>query len=130
MLGIILIVQFLHYPTFRFIDQDKFKEYERFHAKNIIPIVSIFMLTEVAASILLTIYDPHNLVANSINLASLSLLWLVTLVFSIPCHYKLSKGKDDKVIERLINTNWLRTILWTFRAIWLLWLVTQNTQAS
>jgi hypothetical protein len=123
MLGIILVVQFLHYPTFRFIEESVFKEYEKFHAKNIIPIVSFFMLAEVAASIMLTIYDPYNLLVNTINLLSLSLLWLVTLLFSIPCHYRLSKGKDLEAIESLIKTNWLRTILWGFRAIWILWLV-------
>lgn len=45
------------------------------------------------------------------------LLWLTTFFISVPCHSQLSEGKDDRVIERLIGTNWIRTFLWSFKGL-------------
>jgi len=44
-------------------------------------------------------------------------IWVATAVLSVPCHHLLSLGHDVSVIERLINTNWVRTVLWTLRGL-------------
>ena len=39
--------------------------------------------------------------------------WITTLALSVPCHNALADGgKSSAVIQRLIRTNWLRTVCW------------------
>ena len=47
-------------------------------------------------------------------------IWLSTFLLSVPCHQRLNRGKNLKVINLLIMTNWPRTILWSLKAICLL----------
>jgi hypothetical protein len=40
--------------------------------------------------------------------------WIVTFLYSVPCHTLLQQhGYDPFVAQRLIQTNWFRTIAWT-----------------
>ena len=58
------------------------------------------------------------------NLLAVVLLWLCTFFLSVPLHTALEKASDQQVlqqlIEQLVNTNWPRTLLWSFRSIALL----------
>ena len=37
----------------------------------------------------------------------------ITFLISASCHRNLQEGKDTLVIDRLVRTNWWRTVLWT-----------------
>ena len=37
----------------------------------------------------------------------------VTVGVSVPCHRRLSAGYDDAVLDRLVHTNWYRTVAWS-----------------
>ena len=50
------------------------------------------------------------------------LIWASTYFIQIPQHNKLGEGKDVEVIQELVNKNWIRTVLWTLKGAWLLWL--------
>ena len=39
-----------------------------------------------------------------------------TAFLQVPLHKKLTEGLDLAVVRRLVNTNWLRTAVWTIRA--------------
>ena len=42
------------------------------------------------------------------------LAWTVTFLYSVPCHTLLQQhGYDAETTQRLIQTNWFRTIAWT-----------------
>ena len=40
-------------------------------------------------------------------------VWSVTALVSVPLHRRLSNGYDACAVQRLINTNWLRTAGWS-----------------
>lgn len=111
---LIWLVQILHYPSFRFIDQANFAFFESFHTRSISFIVMPLMLIELFTSGYLFFKSPQNLLL-SISFLSVILIWISTFYFSIPCHQKLSLGYDRQVIEKLISTNWPRTILWSLK---------------
>ncbi len=115
--GLILVIQFVHYPSFHWIDKDKFVDFEKFHSRSISFIVLPLMVLElaIAISLLFTIIDFYILIFA--NLASIILIWLSTFLLSVPCHSTLISGKDDAVITKLIKTNWIRTILWGIRVV-------------
>lgn len=120
--GLIWIVQLVHYPAFRFVEQGDFVKFEEFHTRNISFIVVPVMILELASAFLLfkNSVDHSNLLA--INLLLAVLVWIVTFVFSVPCHMKLAREKDLKSINLLVRTNWLRTFIWTAKSVLLIYI--------
>ncbi len=60
--------------------------------------------------------------ALSINFLGLLTIWLCTAALSVRLHEKLNGGFDEKLIRRLVASNWPRTLLWTGRGALLLFL--------
>ncbi len=116
MMGLIWTIQLVHYPSFRFIDKENFLAFHRFHNQRISFIVVPVMITEIITSGLLWWNDGY-LSLNGIGFYLVILIWVATGLLSVPNHAKLTKGKDDAVINALINTNWVRTVLWTVKAL-------------
>ena len=118
MTGVIWVIQLVHYPSFRFIDSTRFVDFQRFHQRSITWIVLPTMMVELCSGILILV--TQNLSPLSIsNISSITLIWLATYFFSVPCHSALEKEFNGKVVEKLIQTNWIRTVLWTLRTFML-----------
>lgn len=115
MMGLIWTIQLLHYPSFQFVDENNFKDFHRFHNQKISFIVIPVMISELVTSGLLW-WNEGYLSLNGIGFYLVLLIWVSTFLLSVPNHAKLSKGKDDVVITALVNTNWVRTMLWTVKA--------------
>lgn len=113
LLILIWIVQVLHYPTFRYVDQAKFIEFTYFHAKTITFIVGPLMLIELACAAVLVFFQLN--LYSGINLLLVIHIWLATAFISVPCHNQLHKSHDTLIIDKLIRTNWIRTIPWTIK---------------
>lgn len=122
MTGLIWIIQLLHYPSYRFIQTEKFSSYQNFHTNRITFIVGPVMLIEVLSGMYLTVTSDWTS-AWTLNFVGLCLIWLSTLFFSIPAHNQLHWAYNEKVISRLIKTNWLRTLTWSFRSLLMLYLL-------
>lgn len=114
MTGLIWLIQIVHYPSFRFLNPDRFREFHRFHNQSITFIVAPVMLIELFSGALYW-YQEWNLFSG-LNLLALMLIWMVTTFISVPAHNQLASGHNSAVIERLIRTNWIRTFLWTARS--------------
>jgi hypothetical protein len=119
MTGLIWVIQLLHYPSYNYIQLEKFKDYQNFHTNRITYIVGPVMLLEVFSGIFLTLQNDWTTLY-TLNFIGLCIIWLSTLFFSIPAHNKLNNGFNGQVISNLIKTNWIRTLTWTIRAILLL----------
>ena len=113
---LIWIIQILHYPSFRFVDQKAFTHFEAFHTKSISLIVLPLMLTELAIAINLVFKNPGNYLFQ-MSLGLVLLMWFSTFFLSVPCHNLLQKNYDSQIIEKLIYTNWPRTLGWTLKLI-------------
>ena len=114
MVGVIWIVQLVHYPSFYFIEEKNFQEFSYFHQRNITYIVGPVMLIEFLSGLYLL---PKSEILFQVNMGLLVCIWLVTFFFSVKEHNHLISGKDLESIRRLVKTNWARTILWTIRLI-------------
>jgi len=127
MTGVIWYVQIVVYPQLRNVPEDFFAGYYSTHTLRTGFIVGPPMLVElVSGSALLLIYSTRSASGISpflIAFLPLLLIWLSTLFLQIPLHAKLEKQRDACVIEKLIKGNWIRTILWSFRSLWLMYLL-------
>jgi len=116
--GLIITIQFVHYPLWKYVPKEKLRIFEKKHQKLITPIVSFLMLIEaISAALLLKTKEPIFIV----NFVALVGIWLSTFFLQVPMHQKILKEKEvEKSIERLIKTNYIRTLLWIFRGVLLL----------
>ena len=116
MVGVIWVIQLLHYPAFEQINSADFVHFHRRHSRNISFIVMPVMLAEVVSGglLILSISNRTLFVANFFGIL---LLWICTFFFSVPLHNRLSQGSHVPTIQRLVLTNWPRTIIWTVRLV-------------
>ncbi len=112
MATLIWLVQLVIYPAFRFIDAERFIAWHHRYTRAISFIVLPLMITQAACIGLQCLTDPR--IGNLVSAGAVLVAWIVTFTLSVPCHHKLQEqGNDPQIINRLIHTNWLRTIAWS-----------------
>ena len=119
MVGVIWVIQLVHYPSFHFIELKQYTTFQRFHMSRISYVVIPAMLTELFTLILIIISMDQ---IDTLVLASAILLifiWLITAVFFSGIHQKLTLGYDQTVVDKLVKLNWGRTLLWTLRLLFI-----------
>ena len=119
LVGLIWMVQVVHYNMFDRVGREGFVRYENDHNRLITPIVAPPMLIEVATACLLLSLTPAGFPkwAAWLGLTMIAAIWLSTFFLQVPCHTKLTTGFDAVTYRKLVNTNWIRTILWTARGL-------------
>jgi hypothetical protein len=119
MTGIIWMVQVVHYPLMNAVGQEAFITYAIKHQTAITFLVGPLMLLEVAAA-LACLYLAESLLPSWlfwVGLALLMLIWASTAFLQVPCHEVLRHGYDATTVQRLVDTNWIRTLGWTLRLV-------------
>ena len=122
MVGVIWIVQLVHYPTFLFIDEQKSYDFQKFHMSRISYIVMPAMTTELFSGIYIYKYSNMAIDSNLFLLALTILIinWIITALVFVKMHNKLLINYKIEIISLLVKWNWLRTLLWSVRLILLL----------
>lgn len=125
MLGVILVVQWVHYPLFRYVGAADYPTYQAEHMRRITWIVGPLMGTELVTAGLL-VWGPPPVVpawAAWTGLGLVGVIWGTTALVQVPLHGALTGGFDPSVHRRLVRTNWVRTVAWGLRAGLVLWMV-------
>lgn len=119
MTGVIWIVQILHYPLFNMVGRENFAAYEAAHTNLITLVVMPAMLLELILSAMIFFAPPASIPSglNWLNAALLGVIWLSTAFLQVPQHSILSSGFDEKAYRMLVNSNWIRTVAWSAKAI-------------
>ncbi len=120
--GVIWMVQLVVYPGFRWLSEDKWTKYHNEYTGFVFWVVMPLMLAEFVLNGWLVLRSGINgdwFLPFMIVLT----IWLSTFFIQVPQHNKLSEGKDDAVIHKLIRGNWIRTLLWSFKMIYISFLV-------
>ena len=120
MVGIIWVIQLLHYPTFHFIKESDYVEFQHFHMQRISFIVVPVMIIELLSGFMLVYYFRSNLFI--LCLIILLVIWLITFVFFTKLHQSLLGGYDKIIVNKLVQINWSRTVLWSLRLIILIYI--------
>lgn len=116
MVGVIWLVQLTHYPTYRYIDPTKFQDFEKFHCNSITFIVLPLMLLEAGSAAMLLVAGERSAFF-LLSLVTLGIVWLSTFLNQVPIHGKLGRGFNPDLVERLVSSNWLRTVGWSLRLV-------------
>jgi hypothetical protein len=118
MAGLIWTIQLVHYPLMGAVPGPEFVSYESEHRRRITWIVGPLMAVEGICVLILLVAAPSSMawwlpwsgaIAEAVAIGT-------TAFISAPLHVRLSAGRDDELLDRLITTNWIRTAAWTTRA--------------
>jgi len=116
----------VHYPLFARTDTSHSPDYPDENQRRTAPVVIPPMLVEAATAIAIAVSPPPAIgrPAALVGLAMVAALWLSTLLVQMPLHGRLKHdGHAPATVAALVKTNWLRTILWSARALLAIWML-------
>lgn len=123
MVGLIWFVQVVHYPLFRAVSDDRFVAYEAGHQRRTGFVVGPPMAIEGVLALWLVV-DPPPSVGRLLPVVALGVLGVVhtsTVFLQVPLHGRLAVVTDPvarrPLVDRLVGTNWVRTVGWSVRGV-------------
>ena len=125
MVGLIWLIQIVHYPLFNLVGKNEFQVYHNGHSVLITPLVGTVMIIELISSIILFIFPPKNvsLIVPTIGVILVLIIWASTAFLQIPQHNALANAYELEAHNFLVQTNWIRTIAWSMRGFLLLYIL-------
>lgn len=117
LIGLILTIQFLHYPLMGMVGREAFVAYELEHINRITLLVGPIMLVELLTAGLLVSFqgDAGARLMLWGSFALLAVVWIVTACVNVPQHNRLAGGFDAATHAALVASNWIRTLAWSGR---------------
>jgi hypothetical protein len=117
MVGLIWVIQVVHYPLFNSVGSTSLLHYERRHTTRMAQLLLVPATLEVALALWLVVAQPPGVTLWAAWAAGalLAAAWVLTLLVQVPLHRRLSDAADPSVVARLVRSNWMRTGLWTAR---------------
>ena len=131
--GLVWVVQVVTYPAFSRVGKAEFARYHAAHTRGMGWVVAAPMVLELGlAGWLAWAAWPVWSAATALGQLALVIgIWLATFLIAVPFHNRLeAHGFDYIAIDGLTRLNWLRTLAWTARAVWLGALVWQQVSGS
>lgn len=127
MTGLIWFVQIVHYPLHGEVGENSFQRYQEIHMRRTSWVVIPPMLMELLTSVALWYFSPFGLFSEMFLglLLCLVLIWLSTGFIQAPTHGILVHRFSKKLHNRLVVSNWIRTVLWSVRSLILLFILNQ-----
>ncbi|HLM60683.1 MAG TPA: hypothetical protein VK308_07765 [Pyrinomonadaceae bacterium] len=125
LVGVIWVVQILHYPLLENVGADGYAKYHNRHTKRITPVVAPAMILELLTAIYFVFvsFQPVIVFYFYIGLALILIIWISTFFVQVPLHEKLGANFNPDAQRRLVSTNWIRTAAWTLRGALVLWMI-------
>ena len=123
MTGMIWSMQVFEYPLFALVGRNEFPSYHAAHNRSLPLFVILPSVLAFGSAVVLFWMRPAGIPLWEVSLVvALDLAVLVsTAVWQAPLHARLDReGFSASVISILVQSNWLRTILWTINALLLL----------
>ena len=118
MVGLIWFVQVVHYPLFANVGQAQFKAYEELHQRLTTWVVGPAMLVELLTAVALVKFAPtESTTLPWVGLGLVVVIWLATATLSVPAHNSLTVEYSTNAYQRLVSTNWIRTVAWSARGV-------------
>jgi len=126
MTGLIWFVQVVHYPLHGEVGSASFLRYQELHVQWTGLVVMPPMLLELGTSLYFALkgYESTPSWTWWIGLGLLGMVWTSTGLLQVPAHDALMNNFTETAHQKLVLTNWIRTIGWTARSgllLWVLW---------
>jgi len=119
LVGLIWIVQLVQYPGFALVGAPQFARFHEHHCARVTWVVGPLMAAELVSAIALFGWTPAGVTTPGLVLGIALILvnWGATAFVSVPLHSRAARH-DPLTLRALVVTNWIRTLTWTARGIW------------
>lgn len=119
MVGLIWLIQLVHYKQFELIGEANWCDYHRRHTQAVTWVVGPAMLIEAATAVGLLFARPAGvpLWLAWMGFVIVVAIWISTAAVQVPQHHKLASKFDAAACRSLLRGNWFRTIAWTLRGV-------------
>ncbi|MEJ6733755.1 MAG: hypothetical protein QNK90_16945 [Opitutaceae bacterium] len=114
LVGLMWVVQVVIYPQMARMVPEGFASWHHAYAGRISRVVVPLMGAE-AILVAVWVYASPTILMGWISAVLVLIIWLSTICIQIPLHRRLASGWNVATIERLVATNWIRTLAWTLR---------------
>jgi len=117
---LIWLVQLIIYPSFRYYSPAELADWHPKYTNLITFVVAPLMLAQVIA----IGYQLYQRTAwlTLLSAGLVALMWVLTALVAVPIHNAIAAGDaSPETLERLVQTNWLRTVGWTLIFLLGLW---------
>ena len=130
-LGAGIIDNYVIYPTFAAVGENEFVAFRQIFSPRIVALLVIPLILRFVFSVLLLWLRPaairlwHVLLFLFCQIVT----WISTFAVQLPIQFELDKGKNPELIQKLIETIWLRTSMNFACAaimIWMMFLVIRS----
>ena len=109
---LIWMVQLIVYPSFVYYKTENLISWHQKYTLRIAIVVVPLMLFQLFYGLMISYYNPE--INNIIYVSIVIFLWVFTFLGFAPLHFKISEGTfENKLLIKLINRNWIRTLLWS-----------------
>jgi hypothetical protein len=115
MIGLIWIVQVVHYPLWVYVDGRESRPLHQKHSRSTGWLVGTVGGVEFMSAAMLLVSQQTALTVAGVTI--LIAIWIVTVAVQVPLHRQLESEWSEPVIARLVRGNWIRTILWSVRGL-------------
>lgn len=115
--GLIWFVQIVQYPGFLKLPSQQFQAFHQDHIWRTGIVVIPPMLIELGSSIWLTVAFNQYWYLHFSGLLIVAAIWVSTFTLQAPIHQQLQEQYSVDNIAKLIQSNWIRTLLWSAKAV-------------
>ena len=118
MFGVIWVIQLVHYPLMKKVPTAAFGAFEAEHQRRITHVVGPLMAIEGVAVLAVFFLRPSCISFGLALAGGLAEAFAIgtTAFVSAPMHGRMAASASPALLDRLIATNWIRTVAWTTRA--------------
>ena len=120
LVGVIWIIQLVHYPMFDQVDAGLFKTFHERHTWGLGIVAGPLMCFELVSAVALVTPMIGTELHDGWFIASLITLvgvWLSTFLIQVPLHNRLARGFDTEAHQKLVRSNRWRAAAWTARGV-------------
>jgi DMSO reductase anchor subunit len=109
---VLWLVQLVIYPSFLRVEPSELVAWHKVYTFRFSFVILPLMLGQLALAILTVLDDPS--ILEWLAFALVIVCWILTFFVSVPLHRKIEQNDSTREIrQKLITTNWPRTILWS-----------------
>lgn len=109
---VLWLVQLVIYPSFLRVEPSELVAWHKAYTFRVSFVILPLMLGQLALAILTVLDDPS--ILEWLAFAFVLVCWSLTFFVSVPLHRKIEQNDSTRETrQKLITTNWPRTILWS-----------------
>lgn len=117
--GVVWFLRLNHYPLYRTVPMNGLADYIQAHNRRLLLPLIVPMAIAIGTTGYLLIFWPASMGVAAAIMLGLSVLAILvsTAALQRPAQLRLERSYNPKVIDSIVNINWIRTLCWSMNVV-------------